>query len=162
MVGGSPEKRRGMRLALVYPPTCDPTAPYLAVPMLTGFLRAEGIDVLPIDANIEAFDELLEPGPLAKLRDRLESRLAELQGRACLSHQEQLEFGALVRVRAEARAVPDGIARAKKTLREVTSFEDADAYACAVTTIDAALRVVSGAHHPLHLDFTAYRTPFGL
>jgi hypothetical protein len=31
-----------------------------------------------------------------------------------------------------------------------------------VTTIDAALRVVSAAHHPLHVDFTAYRTPFGL
>ena len=28
-------------VALVYPPTCDPTAPYLAVPMLTGFLRAK-------------------------------------------------------------------------------------------------------------------------
>ena len=151
-----------MRVALVYPPTCDPTAPYLAVPMLTGFLRAEGIDVLPIDANIEAFDELLEPGSLAKLRDRLEARLAELQERPSLSHQEQLEFAALVRVRAEARAVPEGIALAKKTLREVTSFEDADAYARAVTTIDAALRVVSATHHPLQLDFTAYRTPFGL
>ena len=31
-------------VALVYPPTCDPTAPYLAVPMLTGFLRANGIE----------------------------------------------------------------------------------------------------------------------
>jgi hypothetical protein len=74
---------------------------------------------LPIDANIEAYDERLEPGPSAKLCDRLESRLAELQGRSCLS-QEQLEFGALVRIRAEARAVPDGSRAQKKTLREVT------------------------------------------
>lgn len=151
-----------MRVALVYPPTCDPTAPYLAVPMLTGFLRAEGIDVVPIDANVEAFDALLESGSLARLRDRLESRLAELQERACLSHQEQLEFAGLVRVRAEARSVPEGIDRAKETLRDAPRFEDADAYARAVTTIDAALRVVSATHYPLHLDFTAYRTPFGL
>jgi hypothetical protein len=130
--------------------------------MLTGFLRAEGIDVLPIDANIEAFDELLEPGSLARLRDRLETRLADLQDRSSLSHEEQLEFAALVRVRAEARAVPEGIARAKNTLRDVASFEAPDAYATAVATIDAALRVVSATHHPLHLDFTAYRTPFGL
>ena len=33
-------------VALVYPPSCDPTAPYLAVPMLTGFLRANGVSVL--------------------------------------------------------------------------------------------------------------------
>lgn len=151
-----------MRVALVYPPTCDPTAPYLAVPMLTGFLRANGIEVLPIDANVEAFDALLEPGALSDLRDRLEGRLAQLQERAWLSHSEQLELLALVRARAEARSVPEGIARAKATLRDASSFEDADAYARAVTTIDAALRVVSATHYPLHLDFTAYRTPFGL
>ncbi len=154
--------REIMQVALVYPPTCDPTAPYLAVPMLTGFLRSEGIDVLPIDANIEAFDELLSPEPLARLRERLETRLAELQAKPTLRHQEQLEYAALVRACAEARAVPEGIARAKNTLRDVATFEDADAYASAVATIDAALRVVSATHHPLHLDFTAYRTPFGL
>ncbi len=151
-----------MRVALVYPPTCDPTAPYLAVPMLTGFLRANGVEVLPIDANIEAFDQLLSPGSLAGLRDRLESRLAELDRKPTLAHAEQLEYAALVRARAEARAVPEGIARAKDTLRDEAAFHDPDAYACAVATIDAALRVVSATHHPLHLDFTAYRTPFGL
>src|SRR5262249_45070662 len=52
-----------VKIALVYPPTCDPTAPYLAVPMLTGFLRAHGVEVLPIDANLEAWDALLRPAP---------------------------------------------------------------------------------------------------
>ncbi len=151
-----------MRVALVYPPTCDPTAPFLAVPMLTGFLRANGVEVLPVDANIEAFDQLLSPGSLAGLRDRLEARLTELDGRSTLAHAEQLEYAALVRARAEAKAVPEGIAQAKHTLRDEAAFHDPDAYACAVATIDAALRVVSATHHPLHLDFTAYRTPFGL
>ena len=61
-----------MKIALIYPPTCDPTAPYLAVPMLTGFLRAHGVQVVPIDANVEAYDELLRPEPLAEVRDRIE------------------------------------------------------------------------------------------
>ncbi|HEY8076840.1 MAG TPA: radical SAM protein [Labilithrix sp.] len=151
-----------MRVALVYPPTCDPTAPYLAVPMLTGFLRAHGVDVLPIDANVEAFDALLEPAQMAALRDRLEARLGELDRRVSLRHVEQLEHGALARARGDAHAVPDGIARAKGVLRDGVKFFDANAYASAVATIDAALRVVSATHHPLHLDFTAYRTPFGL
>ena len=151
-----------MRVALVYPPTCDPTAPYLAVPMLTGFLRANGVEVLPIDANVEAFDALLEPEALGALRDRLEVRLGELDKKGSLAHAEQLEYAALVRARGDAHAVPNGIARAKATFRDEALFHDPDAYACAVATVDAALRVVSATHHPLHLDFTAYRTPFGL
>ncbi|MBS2012236.1 MAG: cobalamin-dependent protein [Deltaproteobacteria bacterium] len=151
-----------MRVALVYPPTCDPTAPYLAVPMLTGFLRAHGVSVVPIDANVEAFDGLLSEARATELRDRLEARLAALDGKKSLRHAEQLEYAALARARGDAHAVPLGIEEAKAILRDEARFFDADEYACAVATIEAALRVVSATHHPLHLDFTAYRTPFGL
>src|SRR5207244_219668 len=149
-------------VVLVQPPACDPTAPYLAVPMLTGFLRANGVSVLPIDANVEAFDDLLEPGPLGALRDRLEARLRTLDARASLDQRAQLELAAIVGARGDAHAVPHGIREAKAILRDPARFFDPDAYDGAVRTIDAALRVVSAAHHPLHLDFTAWRTPLGL
>lgn len=41
-----------MKIALIYPTTCDPPAPCLSLPALTGYLRANGVEVLPIDANI--------------------------------------------------------------------------------------------------------------
>ncbi|XXX72650.1 radical SAM protein [Sorangium sp. So ce134] len=151
-----------MRIALVYPPTCDPTAPYLAVPMLTGFLRANGVEVLPVDANVEAFDALLTQERMAGLLDRLEARLGELDRRAALPHAEQLEYLALARARGDAHAAPGAVDAAKATLRSADGFYDPDAYARAVATIEAALGVVSATHHPLKLDFTAYRTPFGL
>lgn len=59
-------------VALVYPPTCDPTAPYLSLPTLTGWLRTHGVDVLPVDANVEAFDTLLRREPLHALAKRVE------------------------------------------------------------------------------------------
>jgi anaerobic magnesium-protoporphyrin IX monomethyl ester cyclase len=149
-------------VALIHPPTCDPTAPYLAVPMLTGFLRANGVSVLPIDANVEAFDSLLTGRALEDVRDRIEERLRRLDARASLAHEEQLELAALARARGDAHAVPRGVERAKAILRDEARFFDPDAYASAVATIDAALRAISAAYHPLHLDFTAYRTPFGL
>jgi hypothetical protein len=149
-------------IALVYPPTCDPTAPYLAVPALTGFLRASGVSVLPIDANVEAWDELLEPEPLAATRDRIEARLAELETRRTLDHPAQLEYATLYGALADAHAAPRGIAEAKEVLRDPDAFHDADRYGDAVATVEAALRAISAAHHPLHVDFTAYRTPFGL
>ena len=151
-----------MTVALVYPPTCDPTAPYLAVPMLTGFLRANGVPVIPIDANLEAFDALLEPEPMARIAARVEDSIRTLEQGARLSHEEQLRYVALQRARGDAQSVPRGIAEAKAILRDEARFFDEKSYDSATRTIDAALRAISAAHHPLHLDFTAYRTPFGL
>jgi len=151
-----------MRVALIYPPTCDLTAPYLALPTLTAFLRGQGVDVLQVDANLEAWDGLLAPAPLAEVSDRLERRLSELDRRPRLRHEDQLEYAALARTRGDSAAVPAGISRAKAVLRDEARFFDPDAYASAVATIDAALRSISAAHHPLHVDFTSYRTPFGL
>ncbi len=151
-----------MRVALIHPPTADPTAPYLAVPMLTGFLRAHGVDVLPIDANVEAFDDLLSEAWLGRQRDHIEARLAALDTQEALTHADQLAYVALHDARAAAHAVPAVIAEAKRILRDPERFYDPQLYQDATTTIDAALRVISAAHHPLQMDFTAYRTPFGL
>jgi hypothetical protein len=151
-----------MKIALIYPPSCDPTAPYLAVPMLTGFLRAAGVEVLPIDANVEAYDRLLRAPPLARARDRLERRLARLERRPSLDHAAQRAYLSLWRARGDAAAAPDGIADARRVLQDADAFFDPDAYARAVETVEAALRLVSAAHAPLELSFSGYRTPFAL
>jgi hypothetical protein len=151
-----------VKLALIYPPACDPTAPYLAIPALAGFLRPQGVDVLPIDANLEGFLALLQREPLVQLCGRIERRIASLQRRRALDHQGQLELLTLLRMRGEARAVPDGISTALDVLRTGERFYDPGLYADAVATVSAALRVIAAAHAPLQLDFTAYRSPFAL
>lgn len=130
--------------------------------MLTAYLRAHGVEVVPVDANLEAFDALLEPGPLERLRERIDERLAELDRRASLAHAEQLAYVQLARAVGDAHAVPGRIADAKATLRDPERFYDRGRYDAAVDTIEAALRVISAAHAPLHVDFVSYRTPFGL
>jgi anaerobic magnesium-protoporphyrin IX monomethyl ester cyclase len=149
-------------VALVYPPSCDPTAPYLALPVLTAALREAGHAVLPIDANLEAFDWLLDERELSRHRARLEATLASLDAEPSLSHADKLRYLAAARALGDAHAVPSGIAEAKATLRDEAGFFDPDRYADAVATIEAALAVVSASCYPLQLDFTAYRTPFGL
>ena len=115
-----------MKIALVYPPTCDPTAPYLAVPALTGFLRANGVEVLPVDANVEAYDALLRRAPMEALRERIERRVARLEDRASLDHGEQLEYLALWQARGDAHAVPEGIDEAVAILRDPVRFFDGE------------------------------------
>jgi hypothetical protein len=58
--------------------------------------------------------------------------------------------------------VPGAIDDAVAVLRDPVRFYQPELYARAVDTVDGALRVVSAAHAPLQLDFTAYRTPFAL
>ncbi len=149
-------------VALVYPPTCDPTAPYLSVPILTGFLRSRGVSVLPVDANVEAYDRLLRRAPLEGLRDRLLGRLAALEAKASLGHAEQRLYAALWSARGDAEWAPGAIEAAVADLRDPVAFYDPARYERAVRTVEAALRAVSAAYAPLELSFTAYRTPFSL
>jgi len=151
-----------VKLALVFPPACDPTAPYPSVPALAGFLRPHGIEVLSTDANLDGFLSLLRRESLSRMAEKVERRLANLRRRRSLDHQAQLDLLALGRVRGEARMVPGGIREALAILRRSERFFDPGMYADAVATVGAALRLISAAHAPLHLDFTAYRTPFAL
>jgi anaerobic magnesium-protoporphyrin IX monomethyl ester cyclase len=153
-----------VRVALVYPPSCDPTAPYLSVPTLTAWLRKHGVDVLPIDANVEAWEWLLTRERLEELGAALETRLAGLDAQPSLSHSDQLTYAALWGARGDAAAAPRAIAGALAVLRDRDGrrFYDPREYGAAVATVEAAQRIVSAAHHPLSLDFVAYRTPFSL
>ncbi len=151
-----------MKVALVYPPTCDPTAPYLSVPTLTAWLRTNGVDVMPVDANLEAWEWLLRRGTLEGLAARVEGRLAALDAKDELTHADQLDYAALWAARGDAAAVPGAIEGALATLKDADRFYEPDTYAEAVAVIEAAQRVVSAAYAPLTVDFVSYRTPFSL
>ena len=150
------------KVALVYPPTCDPTAPYLSVPTLSGYLRREGIDVLPVDANVEAYDRMLRRAPLAALATRALHRLERLERKPQLTHVEQLLYTTLWQTRGDCEAAPAAIDDAVAVMRDGERFFDVDEYDAAVATMESAMRVVGAAHAPLQVSFTAYRTPFSL
>ncbi|GAK54634.1 hypothetical protein U14_05921 [Candidatus Moduliflexus flocculans] len=152
------------KIALIYPPTCDPTAPYLALPTLTAFLRTHGVEVLPIDANIEAYCRLLRRDTLEKFAERIERRRVRLERKRVLTHVEQLAFADLHEARQIAQSVPAEIDDAVAVLRDRSGvrFFDPEQYAAAIATVDDALRLISAAYSPLTLDFLSYRTPFSL
>src|SRR5689334_10668782 len=130
--------------------------------MLTGFLRQHGIDVVPIDANVEAYDRLLRPESLRPLAERLEARLAKLDRRGSLDHAARRAYLQLWRARGDAHAAPAGIAEARAVLKDEARFFVAEDYERAVETVESALRLMSGAYAPLDLSFSGYRTPFAL
>ena len=149
-----------MDVALIYPPTCDPTAPYLSVPTLAAWLRREGLSVRAIDANVLAWTALLTRERLSPLADGIGKRLDRLERKGRLVHVEQLAYATLWEARGDAEIAPAAIDDAIAALRDPARFYDPPAYDAAVATVESAQRVVSAAYAPLTLSFTAYRTPF--
>src|SRR5450756_1508990 len=128
-----------MKIVLIYPPTCDPTAPYLSLPTLTGYLRAHGVEVWPIDANVEAYSRLLCREILTVLAGRVEERWSKLKRKSALNHAEQLAGAALWEAREDARNAPGGIDDAVAILRDRSGerFFDPPQYDCLLYTSDA-------------------------
>jgi len=132
--------------------------------MLTGFLRQEGVEVIPIDANVEAYDRLLRYPVLKDMAARIIQRLDRIDRKAALRHVDQLRYGRLREAVEKLSWVPTAIEDAVAVLRDRTGvrFFDPVQYETAIRTVQAALQVISAAYAPLTLDFTAYRTPFSL
>jgi anaerobic magnesium-protoporphyrin IX monomethyl ester cyclase len=153
-----------MKAALIYPPTCDPTAPYIAVPLLTACLRARGVEVLPIDANLGAWRHLLEPEALRCLLKRVRGRFLALDRQPSLGHAQQLEYAVLAEACRGGAALPQRIRGALALLgggQGAQFYQDAK-YGQAVAAVEQAQALIGAAYHPLSVSFAEYRTPFSL
>ena len=153
-----------MKVALIFPPISDPTAPYIALPSLTAWLRSHGIEVVPIDANLACTEHVLQPHNLKNLAERLAHRLRRLERKRTLNHQEQLAYAALWQGKRAGRSAIKNIEDAVSVLRDRSGarFFDPAQYYRSVSQVEAALRLISAAFTPLEMDFARYRTPFSL
>ncbi len=153
-----------MTIALIYPPTCDPTAPYLSVPTLTAWLRRHGRTVLSIDANIEVYDLLLRGYNISNMLNNIRKLYRRLDKKRFLNHPDQMHYLRLYKTLCDMSWVAYEIDDAVSILRDRTGtrFYDVRQYERAVITVQAGLAVISAAYNPLQMDFTGYRTPFSL
>lgn len=151
-----------MKVALIFPPTSDPTAPYISVPLLSACLRARGFEVLPLDANIGAYRFLLQPEVLEGLASRVRRRFYDLDQRPSLNHAEQLEYAFLGETLRSCAGVPEQVAKALDLLtgRHGDGFYQAERYFRSTAVLNKALELIGTACYPLSLSFTGYRSPF--
>ena len=71
----TPEIDDNFRVLLVFPPVWTPVTPYLALPLLVGYLRQEGFSVTQYDASLDFFDQyLLKEETLFDLWARIKRR----------------------------------------------------------------------------------------
>ncbi len=134
-----------MKVLLVFPPPWTPAMPYLALPVLTGFLRAHDVEVIQRDLNLETYDTVLS-------RPYLEAALAHLgdmrqEGRRV---SEKIDWALTAGPQLAAR-----IEQAKAVFRG-PAFYDPHASLEAFTVIMESLQLASLPVHPAQLDFLYY------
>lgn len=142
-----------MRTLLLFPPQAHFTQPYLALPSLVAWLKANGFpDTHQRDLNLESLEYFLSRERLATARDRVRARLAGFTGDRDLPLEEMDRFRTLAEADLAADSVVDGIDDAIATLRDAERFYDYDAYLRATKRLDRAFKLVSAEWYPTVLS----------
>jgi len=147
-------KNGGPRIALVFPPQGHFTQPYLSLPSLSAYLRANGYpQVWQLDENIRAYDHFLSRERLERSLERIdaERRLAELEARPQLVFSEMERYQALSEIALIGREVAASIEEAKAVLRSREEFYDYTRYLWAGRTVEQGLRLFSQEYAPTRL-----------
>ncbi len=143
-----------MKVALVFPPQGHFTQPYLSLPSLTAFLRANGVsEVEQIDESIEAYDHFLTRARLARSLERVRAGegLAALDARASLRFSEMERYQTLSEIALAGDEVAARIEEAKRVLRSPAEFHDYQRYLWAGRTVEQGLRLFSAEYAPTRL-----------
>jgi anaerobic magnesium-protoporphyrin IX monomethyl ester cyclase len=128
-----------MRIMILFPPSADPTRPYITLPMQQAYLRAMGYeDVSVYDANLEAFDWLTGEASLLEARSRVE-RMWDGSGRSGRA--------SLAPVLACADYVIREIESAKRVVRERPGRSTAEVLH-AWLVFKRAVQLASAPYHP--------------
>ena len=137
-----------MKVMLVFPPQWIPAMPHLALPVLTSFLRSQGVDVIQRDLNVETYDAVLSSAYLEQCLDRLRADYARRRDRAV---PEGIQWAL-----AEGPGLAAQIAAAKAVFRS-PAFYDGEKSLQAFLVLAQALEMASWPFFPAQLDFLNYQ-----
>lgn len=133
--------------------------PHLALPALTAYLRADGIDVVQRDLNVELFDGLLTSAHLRSVvrQMRREERRVAQKGLRPELERENLELVSWAREHGPSLA--ERIDQAMTVLRGPRFFEP-ESGRDAVLTVADALLLASVPFFPALLDISGHHSPY--
>ncbi|MGZ8709266.1 MAG: hypothetical protein ACXW28_03485, partial [Thermoanaerobaculia bacterium] len=142
-----------MKIDLLFPPPWDPgSVVYLALPTLSAYLRARGVEVVQRDVNLRVCRELLKPERIAEAREFIETMLrrhedGELQAYPAWFLQQLQVFWAM------SGHVIDNVESSIDGLK----FEPSDRFEWHHSLLVYACRMLSLAHYPSEWTFDYYR-----
>jgi radical SAM superfamily enzyme YgiQ (UPF0313 family) len=145
-----------MLTKLLFPPQWIPTQPYLSVPSLTAFLKANGCLAEQDDINVRFYDDLLSKKSLKNYYKRSVSKFQELEKQNVLSPELQKQYVNLSTSILLGDYVIEEVDAAKEILRNKEDFYDIEKLFKAFKILELGLKLASSAYLPSNLTFHAY------
>ena len=145
-----------MLTKLLFPPQWIPTQPYLSLPSLTAFLKANKCNVFQIDINASFFDHLLSKKGLQVYYDKAQIKFKDLESRKELSPELQKQYAALSSSILFGDYVINGVDDAKKIIKSKEDFYDIEKLFKAFKILELGLKLASSAYYPSNLTFHSY------
>ncbi|MCE8422499.1 MAG: PqqD family peptide modification chaperone [Candidatus Methanoperedens sp.] len=145
-----------MLTKLLFPPQWIPTQPYLSLPSLTAFLKANNCDVEQNDINVSFYDTLLSKAGLSAFYEKACSRFQELESKEVLNLEFQKQYASLGASMLFGKYVINEIEGARKVLKNKESFYEIDELFRAFKIMELGLKLASSAYYPSNLTFHSY------
>ncbi|MDP2766925.1 MAG: radical SAM protein, partial [Candidatus Methanoperedens sp.] len=145
-----------MLTKLLFPPQWIPTQPYLSLPSLTAFLKANDCNVEQKDINISFYDNLLSKPGLRSFYERANLKFQELDSRRELSPKLQKQYAALGSSILFGDYIVNEVDSAKKILKSREYFYDIEELFRAFKILELGLKLASSAYYPTNLTFHSY------
>lgn len=145
-----------MLTKLLFPPQWIPTQPYLSVPSLTAFLKANKCEVEQMDINISFYNDILNKESLTKFYDRVYSKFQELDSGKELMTSDQRQYVELSSSVLFGDFIIKEVDNAKNVLKNRDSFYEIDELYRAFKILELGLKLISSAYYPSNLTFHSY------
>ncbi len=131
-----------MKVLLLFPPSWLPSQPFLSLPALTGFLRAQGVTVTQRDINIEFLDALFCKERAEEFYSLVKQELNKGPG-----HFHPEKYNLLQEATHYLPILAENIDAAKGTLRS-EDFYDVEKYIESLGIMDKYLELVGALYYP--------------
>ena len=145
-----------MLTKLLFPPQWIPTQPYLSLPSLTSFLKANNCNVSQMDVNASFYDHLLSKKGLQIYYDKAQIKIRELDSLKELSPMLQKQYAALSSSILFGDYIINGVDDAKKITKGKKDFYDIEKLFNAFKILELGLKLASAAYYPSSLTFHSY------
>jgi anaerobic magnesium-protoporphyrin IX monomethyl ester cyclase len=132
-------------VVLIGPPPSDPTQPYSSLPMLTGFLRNKGLDVIQLDLGVHLFDKWMSADKLEHARKDAIARLNETEVDDGFKER-------FFQIMGFSDYIVEHVAEAKAIMRDPNQFYDLARYDWASSVLKMGCELVSLPCHPTVLS----------
>lgn len=130
-------------VVLIFPPQWTPIQPYLSIPSLTAYLRANQITVSQYDLNLDFYDDLLSPKHLSPICRNLERIYQKLSGKKTLCPEEQRYFYSIFLVRNAFDEVLFSIEETKEIFRSEERFFDLNELSIQNAILNIAFNIIN-------------------